>query len=95
MKLNDARGFAVRKQVRIRFRTPGGMECLLDEHGLSRVPDLKASSDLNLEDEFSRAGQFQLEAAVEAGKRADLRTVSRAELEALVATRTAAVREED
>jgi hypothetical protein len=96
IRLGDARALAIRKQMRIRFRLENGMECLIDEHGVSRVPGLKAAADFNLEEEFARAGQFSLETVMPAGrKHEDIRKVSRAELEALAATRAVAAKEEE
>jgi hypothetical protein len=69
------------------------MECLIDEHGVSRVPGLKATADFNLEEEFARAGQFSLETVM--SKKEDIRKITRAELEALAATKAVAAKDEE
>jgi hypothetical protein len=63
MKLADVKRLAVRRGVEVRFRLRGGRECLIDAHGLARVPGLDGPPDFNLEDEFAQAEHFVLEAA--------------------------------
>jgi hypothetical protein len=55
MKLVDLRKLAIRKQVEIRFTLANGMICVVDVHGLARIPGLKGPSDFNVEEEFARA----------------------------------------
>ncbi len=62
MKLADVKRLAVRRGVSVRFRLPQARECLVDAHGLARVPSLDGPPDFNLEDEFARAEHFVLEA---------------------------------
>ena len=86
MKLIDARRLAVRNQVRIGFRLSNGMECLINEHGISQAPGLASAPEFNLEDEFARADRFTLAAVKTTAKRGASdtpRTVTREELEAL------------
>ncbi|MCS6953037.1 MAG: hypothetical protein RMK57_12320 [Bryobacterales bacterium] len=80
MKLQDARKLTVRQRVRLRFRLRNGMECVIDEHGVSRVPELREPPQFNLEEEFAAAESFTLEPA--AGGAA--RPITRQELETLV-----------
>lgn len=80
MKLQDGRKLAVRQRVRLRFRLRNGMECVIDEHGISRVPELREPPRFNLEDEFAAATSFTLEPA--AGGPA--RQATRQELETLI-----------
>jgi hypothetical protein len=68
MKLSDARKVTIKKNVRIRFRLANGLECVLNEHGLAQVPELRGVPDFNLEEEFARADQFILEPVIAAGK---------------------------
>jgi hypothetical protein len=67
MTLVDARKLAIRKQSKIRFALRNGMECIISEDGIARVPALKSVPDFNLEQEFAAATDFVVEAAVPAG----------------------------
>ena len=49
MTLSDLRKLTVRKQVRIRFRIANGMDCVINEHGVAQVPELRRIADFNLE----------------------------------------------
>jgi hypothetical protein len=62
MTLGDLRKYAIRQQTRIRFSLTNGMECVVSEHGIAQVPDLKAIPDFNLEQELAGAQQFHLDA---------------------------------
>jgi hypothetical protein len=83
MRLQDARKLAIRRRARIRFSLSSGMECVIDEHGISRVPGLASAPDFNLEEEFARAARFTLEPAAGASGRPEL--LARDQLEALAA----------
>ncbi len=61
MTLADLRKLSIKKQIRIRFRLQNGMECVVTEHGIASVPDLKGIPDFNLEQELVSADQFLLE----------------------------------
>ena len=61
MTLVELRRLAVRRQSRIRFRLENGLECVIDEHGIARVPELRAVPDFNLEQELAKASEFALE----------------------------------
>ncbi|HUQ90501.1 MAG TPA: hypothetical protein VM120_02390 [Bryobacteraceae bacterium] len=61
MKLAELRRLTIKKQLRIRFKLPNGMECLIDEHGLAKVPALKNLPDFNLEQDLAQATAFQVE----------------------------------
>jgi hypothetical protein len=88
MKLSDLRKITVKKQIRIRFRLPNGMECILNEHGIAEIPALKAPPDFNLEKELSNVDQFTME-PVPAGpnqtSKEKPRNVNREQLAALIA----------
>ena len=75
MKLPELRKIAVKKNLRIRFSLPDGMECLVDEHGVARVAALRAVPGFNLEDEAARAGSFTVEPAAP-GEKAKARTLT-------------------
>lgn len=64
MMLNDVRRMTVRKQVRVKFGLSGGAECVIDEHGLGKVPQLKGPPAFSMEEEFGLAKEFILEPAV-------------------------------
>ena len=64
MTLVDVRKLAIRKQSKIRFALRNGMECIISEDGIARVPTLKSVPDFNLEQEFAAATDFFVEAAV-------------------------------
>ena len=67
MTLVDLRRLAIRKQSRIRFVLRNGMECVISEDGIARVPALKGVPEFNLEQELAAATAFAVEAAVPAG----------------------------
>ncbi len=88
MKLNDIRRFAIRQHVRVRFPLSNGMECIVNEHGISRVPQLEAPAEFNLEKELSHIDCFSIEPIQASGSRtapARSRTVSREELQVMAA----------
>ena len=63
MKLSDLRRVTVKKNLRIRFPLSNGMECVLNEHGIAQVPELRAVPAFNLEDELAAVGEFVVESA--------------------------------
>lgn len=87
MRLVDARRVAVRKRAKIRFALAGGLECVINEHGVSEVPGLAAAPEFNLEEEFARASRFTLETAEAPGRPSAL---TRAQMEALAGEKAAA-----
>jgi len=82
MKLLDARKLAVKHQVRVRFGLSNGMECVIDEHGLSKVPRLSGPPGFNLEEEFARAERFVLQLLTR--EKQGERVLTRRELESMV-----------
>jgi hypothetical protein len=64
------RKLAIRRQSKIRFTLRNGMECVVSEDGVARVPALKGVPDFNLEQELAAATAFEIEAVVPAGKAA-------------------------
>jgi len=89
MTLSEARRYAVQKQTRIEFRTSQGLLCVIDEHGVARVPELKAAPDFVMTTEFDQAAQFTL---VRGNQR---KNVSRDELSQLAGPAKAAVHAHD
>jgi hypothetical protein len=82
--LGDLRKFAVRQQTRIRFTLSGGLECVVSEHGVAQVPQLKSIPDFNLEQELAAAQSFQLDTLAADPKTAmKTRTLRREELASL------------
>ena len=67
LTLVDLRKLAIRKQSKIRFVLRNGMECIVSEDGIARVPALKTVPEFNLEGELAAATVFVVEAAVPAG----------------------------
>ena len=67
MTLVDVRKLAIRKQSKIRFVLRNGMECIISEDGIARVPALKSVPDFNLEQELAAATSFVVEAVIPPG----------------------------
>ena len=67
MTLVDLRKLAIRKQSKIRFVLRNGMECVISEDGIARVPALQSVPDFNLEQELAAATNFVVEAAAPGG----------------------------
>jgi hypothetical protein len=63
MKLSDLRKVTVKKRLRIRFPLSNGMECVVNEHGIARVPALRAVPSFNLEEELAGVREFVVEPA--------------------------------
>jgi hypothetical protein len=61
MTLADLRRLSIRKQLRISFVLTNGMDCVVTEHGLAKVPALSGPTNLNLEQELAQASRFRLE----------------------------------
>jgi hypothetical protein len=92
MKLADLRKLSVRQNLKIRFQLPNGLECVITEQGVARIPALSRAPDFNLEQELVSIGEFVLEAAPLGGRKASdpPRRLRREELESLVAPKPAA-----
>jgi hypothetical protein len=88
MRLSDLRRVAVKKQVRIGFPLSNGMQCVVDESGVSRVPGLTAAPEFNLEAELGNASKFSVEQTTVGARKENL---DRAGLEALIAASGPAV----
>jgi hypothetical protein len=95
MKLADLRKHTIRQNLRIRFQLTNGMECIITEHGLAQIPELRRAPDFNLEQELAGIGEFVLEPAAAAGQGnknhpAAPRRLGREELAALAAPASSA-----
>jgi hypothetical protein len=95
--LADLRKLAVRRQTRIRFALEGGLECVVNEHGVARVPGLKRAPDFNLERELAAAQRFHFdELTGDPKKPVHTRDLRREEVSALTgASATAEVHDHD
>lgn len=86
MKLHDVRRLAIKQRIRVRFGLSNGMECVINEHGIGRVPLLNSPPDFNIEQELAGIERFSVEPAGTAGTRsgaAKPRSLTRAELQAM------------
>lgn len=85
MKLADAKRLAVKRGLVIRFSLPEGPECVIDCHGVGRVPGLEEPPNFNLEEAFAAAQSFIVEASLAPGNRtggsARRQLLSRSQLE--------------
>ena len=96
MKLADLRKLSIRKQLKIRFQLSNGLECVITEHGIAQVPQLRRVPDFNLEHELANVSQFVVEPA-RADSKAPVKpaTVSLAELTGMLAPAAASVSDHD
>jgi hypothetical protein len=86
MRLADLRKVTVKRNLRIRFRLPNGMDCIVNEHGLAQIPALRSAPDFNLEHEFAHVDSFTIEPVAAAKTRSPntpLERLNRTQLEAL------------
>ena len=91
MKLADLRKLSIRRQLKIRFQLSNGMECVITEHGIAQVPELRRVPDFNLEQELAGVSQFVLEPArMDAKTPVNPKAVSLEELSGMLAPASAA-----
>jgi hypothetical protein len=81
MNLLDLRRYAIRRRTRIRFTIASGVECVVNEHGVVKLPAFRGVADFNTENSLVSVEQFVLE-PVDGG--AKQQKLSREKLEALV-----------
>jgi len=87
MKLADLRKLSIRKNLKIRFQLPNGLECVITEHGMAQIPALRRVPDFSLEQELGSISDFVLESATADKKSAPKSwAVSREELASMVST---------
>jgi hypothetical protein len=90
MKLADLRKLSVRQNLKIRFQLPNGLECVITEQGVARIPALSRAPDFNLEQELISIREFVLEPAAVGRKASDApKRLRREEMESLVAPNSA------
>jgi hypothetical protein len=96
MTLADLRKLSIKKQIRIRFSLQNGMECVITEHGVAQIPELKGIPDFNLEQELASAGKFVLEPVVVAEKKSanKPRSIGREELAQMTVSGPAAAHDD-
>ena len=93
MKLADLRKLSIRKNLKIRFQLPNGMECVITEHGVAQIPALRRAPDFNLEQELGAISDFVLEPVAGRDQKqppAAPRAVGREELASMVSAGPAA-----
>jgi hypothetical protein len=99
MTLVELRKLAIRKRSKVRFMLRNGMECVVSEDGIARVPELKAVPDFNLEEELAGATAFTIETVPPAGVKNPAKVkpqaLGRAEMTAMVSASPAAVAAHD
>jgi hypothetical protein len=80
--LADLRRLTIRKQLKVRFRLRNGMECMVTEHGIAKIAQLKETPDFNLDEELASATEFVVEpvAPPNAKNPARPRTIGREEM---------------
>src|SRR5580700_9060281 len=85
MKLTDLRKLTVKKHLRVHFHLQNGLECIIDEHGLARIPALNKVPGFNLEQELISVSEFVLEMPKETDKKgvAKRETLGREKLAAM------------
>jgi hypothetical protein len=77
MRLSDVRRLAIQDHVRVHFAIvtageTGALSCVVDEHGVARVPGLAGVPGFNLEAAVAEAEEFTVEPVplASAGKKA-------------------------
>jgi hypothetical protein len=83
MRLTDVRKLTIKNQARVHFQLRNGMECVVTEHGISKVAGLSGPPDFNLEEEFAQCATFLLEPVPTDKQKSKTRQLSRAELETM------------
>lgn len=84
MTLNDIRRYAIKNQSRLTFPLASGLDCVINEHGIVKVPGLAAPPEFNLDKEFATAPTFILEAVATGKEKPKPVRIPRAELAAMV-----------
>jgi hypothetical protein len=80
--LNDIRRFAIKSQSRLTFPVEGGLACVVNEHGIVKIPGLAGPPAFNLDHQFAAAGSFVLEPAAVGKDKPQAVRLGRAELAA-------------
>jgi hypothetical protein len=59
MTLADLRRAAVRHQQAVWFRLSNGMDCVVNEHGIVQIPELRRKVEFSVETELATATEFR------------------------------------
>jgi hypothetical protein len=81
LTLQDLRCYAIRQGVRVEFASPGAGRCVVNEHGVLKIPDLRGVPHFQVDSTLAGVEQFVLTPVQDP---AGGRTVSRQDLEALL-----------
>ena len=81
MTLLDLRRYAIRSRTRIQFASPEAGECMVNEHGVLRIPALSRPPDFQFDSSLAGVEEFVLTPVRETGR---AQTVSREQLESLL-----------
>ncbi len=81
MTLLELRRYAIRNRIRIGFALAEAGECFVDEHGVLRIPSLRAVPEFHVETLLGSADQFTLS---EPGESAARKRLTRVQLQALL-----------
>jgi hypothetical protein len=82
MTLLDLRRYAIRKGMRVQFHSPEAGECVVNEHGVLRIPALAGVPSFRFDSTLGAVERFVL---IPVHEPVRSRTVTRQELESLVA----------
>lgn len=61
MTLNDIKRYAIKNQSSLTFPIEGGLNCVVNEHGIVKVPGLAGPPTFDLDKEFAVAAIFTVE----------------------------------
>lgn len=81
MTLQDLRRYAIRNKARVRFQVEPAGDCLVDEHGLVKIPALRKAAGFDVGALLDSVEQFVVDPVQEASQPKKL---SRQELQALL-----------
>ena len=85
MTLQDLRRYAIRSRRRVSFSSAEAGTCIVNEHGVLKMPAVTGSQQVRLDNSLTGVEQFVLTPAQEASGRPQ--TVSRQHLETLLSAR--------
>jgi hypothetical protein len=81
MTLLELRRYAIRSRTRVRFSLEPAGECVVNEHGVLKIPSLRSVPDFNVEALLGSVEQFVLDPVQPAAKQ---QKVSREQLQSLL-----------
>jgi len=84
MTLQDLRRYAIRSRRRVGFTSADAGECIVNEHGVLKIPDLAGSRQVQFDNSLTGVEQFVLTPVQESGRP---QTVTRQHLETLLSAR--------